>query len=1214
MRSLVRQSARLASQGRSSSANRVRQASIPRQTAAQQVRCFNNSVRRREDARPPHGNDENHWIEQRREEESRAAGPREAEEPGVEQRRDEERRSTVPGQAEDSSVPEEAPKVNSEARRTGRMSLRKLRERERKSGVAEVPKPPPIPAWFLKHNVFLVTDTPSGQKKEVLRCVDVETGHTLFSLPYYEPAEPRMTTIIRGMEVDVSCLGLQKDALSGLPDHGREETLIHNLQIQRAKKQHEIDVEGLAELLVALPNEMQEEILRREAVEGSSGKGKAGKTEESSVKDAKSSDRKRTSKPAAVSGMPDSFFNQKFGAQLSPSGSDDPRFEDSHPGRDSSEHCPPFSWVSLEAETAVRAALSMGGGAQQATSWASSRVDVSLHCPDGDSHDLMDGFVKDLGHTVGADVIRLDANDFEELAGEYVGSGQDAPGSLATLGYDVFNGYVASSVKDTPMFGNSNAEEDEFDMDEDEDEFDEDEDAEENRGGPPGFSNIEELRKALGDRRGQLGKMLSGVGIAHVHIGKPPSMMGGNPGAPPGFMFADAPKESMSFDDARLKALLDGLINAGRRKRIDAPQSTLAVEKRIQAFHPRMARALASHLETSAKATGSSHIKLEAGSEEPSASASPATSGEASRSTIIHVRELADLQNSGRSSAGPDIIRCLAQVVEKRRRSGESVVIVGTTAQSAQTSFFMPQSSHSREQSFRTISVPPLYLASVAESKTLEAAMSPLSTKTFADAGGYRRILEMNLRHLQSMLRRVRPGQEVDLVGKAAQAQMALQGTYSLGEKVLTQDQVQRLVLTAVGLAETHAKADTVQPVHIALATYVTSKSDQVAQTWSSSDRASKLSRPVDAGSKDKDGSGENKKSGQSKVEQIKGNCNQHEGRLLAGVVDAKNIKTEFGDVHAPSETIEALKTLTSLSLLRPEAFKYGVLANDRLPGLLLYGPPGTGKTLLAKAVAKESKATVLEVTGAQIYEKYVGEGEKMVRAVFSLAKKLSPCVVFIDEADAIFGSRGNAGNRNTHREIINQFLREWDGMDDRGVFVMVATNRPFDLDDAVLRRLPRRLLIDLPIAKDRESILRIHLTNEVLDPSVSLASLADRTPFYSGSDLKNLCVSAALACVREENALQLSDPQVNLPEKRVLEQKHFDQGVREISASISEDMGTLTSIRKFDEQFGDRRGRKKKSGYGFAPGGEVGRDERDVLVRPPPVVDSGSPATGTPP
>jgi SpoVK/Ycf46/Vps4 family AAA+-type ATPase len=298
-------------------------------------------------------------------------------------------------------------------------------------------------------------------------------------------------------------------------------------------------------------------------------------------------------------------------------------------------------------------------------------------------------------------------------------------------------------------------------------------------------------------------------------------------------------------------------------------------------------------------------------------------------------------------------------------------------------------------------------------------------------------------------------------------------------------------------------------------------------------------------------------------------------------------MNTTFADVSAPPDTVEALKTLTSLSLIRPDAFSYGVLATDKIPGLLLYGPPGTGKTMLAKAVAKESGATMLEVSGSEVYDMYVGEGEKNVKAIFSLAKKLSPCVVFIDEADAIFGSRSGHANRTSHRELINQFLREWDGMNDLSAFIMVATNRPFDLDDAVLRRLSRRLLVDLPVEKDREAILGIHLKNEVLDPSVSIADLARQTPFYSGSDLKNLSVASALACVREENEEavkhQAAGTPHQYPEKRTLTKRHFDKAMEEISASISEDMSTLAAIRKFDEKYGDRKGRRKKRpGYGF--------------------------------
>ncbi|KAI1388504.1 AAA-domain-containing protein [Hypoxylon trugodes] len=323
-----------------------------------------------------------------------------------------------------------------------------------------------------------------------------------------------------------------------------------------------------------------------------------------------------------------------------------------------------------------------------------------------------------------------------------------------------------------------------------------------------------------------------------------------------------------------------------------------------------------------------------------------------------------------------------------------------------------------------------------------------------------------------------------------------------------------------------------------------------------------------------------------------------YEERLESGLVNAEDIRTTFKDVHAPKETIESVKMLTTLSLIRPEAFSYGVLATERIPGCLLYGPPGTGKTLLAKAVAKESGANMIEISGASINNKYVGESEKSVRALFQLAKMKEPLVIFIDEADALLGARGRR-DLGARRETINQFLREWDGMDKTKAFIMVATNRPFDLDEAVLRRLPRKLLIDLPLEQDRAAILRIHLKDEILDETtVSIEDIAKRTPLYSGSDLKNVCVAAAMAAVKEE--LELEEQQTKegqeessnnsnttSPKRRILAGRHFDKALQEIGASVSEDMATLTAIRKFDEKYGDNVGgaggrRRKRKGMGF--------------------------------
>jgi SpoVK/Ycf46/Vps4 family AAA+-type ATPase len=218
---------------------------------------------------------------------------------------------------------------------------------------------------------------------------------------------------------------------------------------------------------------------------------------------------------------------------------------------------------------------------------------------------------------------------------------------------------------------------------------------------------------------------------------------------------------------------------------------------------------------------------------------------------------------------------------------------------------------------------------------------------------------------------------------------------------------------------------------------------------------------------------------------------------------------------------------------------------------------------------------------------RWVGEAEKIVKAIFSLSQKLSPCIVFIDEADSLLAARSQKDHSRNHRDTINQFLLEWDGLTERDVFLMIATNRPFDLDDAVLRRLPRRLLVDLPESKDREAILRIHLREEVLDETVSLADLAERTPFYSGSDLKNVVVSAALACVKEENevaakAIAEGVRDHQYPARRTLTNVHFEKALQQVSASVSGDMPSLKAIRKFDQQYGEKKGRKPRPSLGF--------------------------------
>eukprot|EP01087_Luapelamoeba_hula_P004087 TRINITY_DN1404_c0_g1_i1.p1 TRINITY_DN1404_c0_g1~~TRINITY_DN1404_c0_g1_i1.p1 ORF type:complete len:1494 (+),score=343.70 TRINITY_DN1404_c0_g1_i1:134-4615(+) len=245
---------------------------------------------------------------------------------------------------------------------------------------------------------------------------------------------------------------------------------------------------------------------------------------------------------------------------------------------------------------------------------------------------------------------------------------------------------------------------------------------------------------------------------------------------------------------------------------------------------------------------------------------------------------------------------------------------------------------------------------------------------------------------------------------------------------------------------------------------------------------------------------------------------NDFERKLLSECIPPNELRVSFDNIGALDKVKATLMELVMLPLQRPELFRKG---NLRKPckGILLFGPPGTGKTMLAKAVATESGANFLNCSMSSIGSKWFGEGEKYARAVFTLASKISPCVVFIDEVDSILGSREKAGEHEAMRKIKNEFMSQWDGLktlDNERVIVLAATNRPFDLDDAVLRRMPRRLLVDLPDADNREKILRVILADEELEPGFDWRTVADMTEGFSGSDLKNLCISAAYVPIRE--------------------------------------------------------------------------------------------------
>ncbi|XWS51395.1 hypothetical protein CRYUN_Cryun12cG0172700 [Craigia yunnanensis] len=232
---------------------------------------------------------------------------------------------------------------------------------------------------------------------------------------------------------------------------------------------------------------------------------------------------------------------------------------------------------------------------------------------------------------------------------------------------------------------------------------------------------------------------------------------------------------------------------------------------------------------------------------------------------------------------------------------------------------------------------------------------------------------------------------------------------------------------------------------------------------------------------------------------------NEFEKRLLADVIPPSDIGVTFGDIGALENVKDTLKELVMLPLQRPELFCKGQLTKP-CKGILLFGPPGTGKTMLAKAVATEAGANFINISMSSITSKWFGEGEKYVKAVFSLASKIAPSVVFVDEVDSMLGRRENPGEHEAMRKMKNEFMVNWDGLrtkDTERVLVLAATNRPFDLDEAVIRRLPRRLMVNLPDAANRAKILKVILAKEDLSPDVDFDAVASMIDGYSGSDLK---------------------------------------------------------------------------------------------------------------
>ncbi|MCF8079214.1 MAG: ATP-dependent zinc metalloprotease FtsH [Desulfobacterales bacterium] len=258
-----------------------------------------------------------------------------------------------------------------------------------------------------------------------------------------------------------------------------------------------------------------------------------------------------------------------------------------------------------------------------------------------------------------------------------------------------------------------------------------------------------------------------------------------------------------------------------------------------------------------------------------------------------------------------------------------------------------------------------------------------------------------------------------------------------------------------------------------------------------------------------------------------------------AKIFAESDTKVSFADVAGIDEARDELEEVVEF-LKTPEKFQK---LGGRIPkGVLLVGPPGTGKTLLARAVAGEAQVPFFSISGSEFVEMFVGVGAARVRDLFSQAAAQAPCIIFIDELDALGKARGMnvMGGHDEREQTLNQLLVEMDGFEtNKGVIIMAATNRPEILDPALLRpgRLDRQVLVDRPDINGREAILKIHSRNVTLGPEVDLRKIAGRTPGFVGADLANIINEAALLAARND--------------KETVELEDFDEAIDRVVAGL---------------------------------------------------------------
>ncbi|KAK7562504.1 hypothetical protein IWX91DRAFT_54892 [Phyllosticta citricarpa] len=419
---------------------------------------------------------------------------------------------------------------------------------------------------------------------------------------------------------------------------------------------------------------------------------------------------------------------------------------------------------------------------------------------------------------------------------------------------------------------------------------------------------------------------------------------------------------------------------------------------------------------------------------------------------IIHVRDAKRVMDADR---GPKIFARLRDCVERKRQSGETVTIIATLShleapedncdcwacegEDSSSSCASSDSGYYSSSNFEKL-----------KRKIGASSASTIAVKASDVSGGQvlgSSIAQINIRQLKRLLRlRISNCFAVDTLLPDTDWMEDFQPE-CFDKSLWTEGEIEKAVARIKGRAWKKPLLD-LDDVRVVL----------------------KRLEMINGGN-EASGNDENKSSGGEKVgnsdkkwkkrlEDVKANCNEHEKELIDGVVKPEDLQSKFDEVIIDGEVKETIKFLTSMFKFRAETTSHFLLSQIQIKGALLYGPPGTGKTHFSRAIAKESGASMLAIDGSQVTSMWVGETEKYIKAAFTLATKLAPCVLFIDEADSLFRRRSSE-DRSWERSSITQFLTLMDSVRQNpkgdAPFVLVATNRPMDLDDAFLADSPKR-------------------------------------------------------------------------------------------------------------------------------------------------------------